>query len=57
MATKLQRKSTKFVGEWFAVLFFVAIIYVLVRPRSAGAETVKLFSEAMVALVRAATDI
>ncbi len=51
------RKSTRRIGEWFTVLFFVAIIYVLVRPRSKGAETVELFSKAAVALVRTATDI
>jgi hypothetical protein len=45
------------VADFFAALFIVAVIYVLVRPRSAAAEMVTNFSAALAALVRTATDI
>ena len=46
-----------FIADWFAALFFLAVVYVLVRPRSKAAETVKFFGDAMVSIVRAATDL
>jgi hypothetical protein len=44
------------VGDWIAALFLLVIIYVLVRPNSAAADAVDLFSKAMAAIVRATTD-
>ncbi len=44
-------------ADWFAALFLVAVVYVLVRPRSAAADAVKGFSDAMVAIVKTATDL
>lgn len=38
-------------------LFVVAIIYVLVRPRSAGVDFVKSFGAALTAIIKNATDI
>lgn len=43
-------------GDWVAAFFLVVIIYVLVRPNSAAAATVDLFSKAMASVVRAVTD-
>jgi hypothetical protein len=43
-------------GDWFAAFFLIVIIYVLVRPSSAAAEAVDLFSKAMTSIVRAVTD-
>lgn len=44
------------VGDVLALIFFLAILYVLVRPRSVAAEAVKEFSNAVVALVKTVTD-
>lgn len=44
------------VADWLAALFLVAAVYVLVRPRSASADLITQFSNAMVAIVRTATD-
>lgn len=44
------------VGDWIAGIFLVVIIYVLVRPSSAAASAVDLFSKAMASIVRAVTD-
>jgi len=44
-------------ADILTALFVVAIITVLVRPRSAAAEAVRSFSSAMAALVRTVTDI
>lgn len=44
------------VGDWIAALFLLVIVYVLVRPNSAAADAVDLFSKAMAAVVRATTD-
>lgn len=44
-------------ADWFAVLFIVAIIYVLVRPRSKAAELVDGFGRFVIALVSKATDL
>lgn len=43
-------------GDWVAGIFIVALIYVLVRPRSAAADAVTLFSKGMAAIVRNVTD-
>ena len=45
------------VGDWVAALFFVAVVYVLVRPQSAAADMVTQFSKAMAAIVRSVTDL
>lgn len=50
-------KAKALLGDWVAALFLVVVIYVLVRPRSAAAEAVDLFSKAMAAIVRSVTDI
>lgn len=44
------------VGDWVAALFLVTVVYVLVRPRSAAADAVELFSKGMAAIVRNVTD-
>lgn len=44
-------------GDWFAVLFLLAIVYVLVRPASQAAKLVDALGAAAVAVVRRATDI
>ena len=43
-------------GDWVAAFFLIVIIYVLVRPRSAAADAVDLFSKGMAAIVRNVTD-
>lgn len=43
-------------GDWIAALFLLVIVYVLVRPSSAAASAVDLFSKAMASIVRAVTD-
>lgn len=45
------------VGTWFGVAFLVAVVYVLVRPRSGAAQLVNAVGRAGVAIVRRATDI
>lgn len=49
------RKSL--VADWFVGIFLLAMVYVLVRPRSKAAELVTNFSNAVVAMVKAATDL
>lgn len=44
-------------ADWLGLLFIVAIIYVLVRPRSKAAELVDAFGRMLVAMVRSATDL
>lgn len=44
-------------GDWFMLLFVVAAVYVLVRPRSKAAEFVTSIGGMMTAMVRRATDI
>lgn len=44
-------------GDWFAAFFLLAIVYVLVRPRSQAAQLVSALGKFSVALVRRATDI
>lgn len=43
------------VGEWVSLLFFAALIYVMVRPGSPAVAAVQEFGKAMVALVQTAT--
>ncbi len=43
-------------GDWAGAFFLVVIIYVLVRPSSAAAAAVDLFSKAMTSIVRGVTD-
>lgn len=43
-------------GEWFGLLFALAVVYVLVRPSSAAAQLVDLVGRTGVAIVRRATD-
>jgi hypothetical protein len=50
------RAAKSSIGDWIAALFLVVIIYVLVRPSSAAASAVDLFSKAMASIVRAVTD-
>ena len=45
------------VGAMFAGVFYVALLYVLVRPGSRGAESIRAFGDMTSALIRTATDI
>lgn len=44
-------------GDVAAGVFFLAAIYVLVRPSSKGADLVKGFTDAAVAIVKTATSL
>lgn len=44
------------IGDWIAGLFLLTAIYVLVRPSSAAADAVTMFSRGMAAIVRNVTD-
>lgn len=44
------------IGQWFGLLFLLAVVYVLVRPRSGAAQLVAGAGAAAVAIVRRATD-
>lgn len=44
------------VGDVLAVGFLLAVVYVLVRPRSGAAQLVQAIGTAGVAIVRRATD-
>lgn len=44
-------------GDWFAVLFVVGVVYVLVRPSSNAAQFVAAIGKFGRALVSTATDI
>lgn len=46
-----------YLGDFLAGVFFLAIIYVLVRPSSKGAQLVTGLGNAMTAIVTAATDL
>lgn len=50
-------KKLGIVGDLLAAVFVIAIIYVLVRPRSAAVDMITQFSKALTALVQTATDI
>lgn len=43
-------------GDWFGLLFFVAILYVLVRPQSNAAQLIQYLGSFLKALVSSATD-
>lgn len=43
------------ITDWLGVLFIVAVVYVLVRPRSAAGQLVEAVGAALAAMVRAAT--
>lgn len=44
-------------GDVLAGLFVVAVIYVLVRPRSAGVAFVQAVGSALTAIVKSAADL
>lgn len=44
-------------GDWFGLLFAVAVLYVLVRPQSKAADLVSALFKLMRALVRRAADL
>lgn len=50
-------KGKRLVADWITGIFLVTAVYVLVRPRSKAAELVQMFSNALVAMVRTATDL
>lgn len=43
--------------DWIGLLFLVAILYVLVRPRSKAGELVEAFGAMLTAIVSTATDL
>jgi hypothetical protein len=43
-------------GDWFAVLFVVAVVYVLVRPKSNAAQFIAAIGAFLRALVKQVTD-
>jgi hypothetical protein len=45
------------VADIFAGVFTVAVLYVLARPKSKAAEMIRLASNAVVAIVKTATDL
>lgn len=44
------------VGDWFAILFVVTVVYVLVRPKSNAATFIAAVGGFLRALVKSATD-
>lgn len=44
-------------ADWLGLAFVVAIIYVIVRPRSKVGEAVEALGSLMISLVRKATDL
>lgn len=44
-------------ADWITGLLLLAMVYVLAKPDSAGAEFITAFSGAMAALVKTATNI
>jgi len=46
-----------YLADLLAAVFLLAILYVLVRPQSKGADLVNGFGAAMTAIVTAATDL
>jgi preprotein translocase subunit YajC len=44
------------IGEWFTIVFIVAIFYVLVRPQSKAAELLTAVGQLLKALVSTVTD-
>jgi hypothetical protein len=51
------KKLQGMLGDLLAAVFLLALIYVLVRPRSASVQAVDAIGKAVVAIVRTATDI
>ena len=45
------------IADFIAAVFLVTVIYVLVRPRSAAPDAVKIVGDALAALVRTAVNI
>lgn len=45
------------VSDFVTAVFFLTVVYVLVRPRSRAVDLVKSFSDAVTAMVRAAVDL
>ena len=45
------------VGDFLAAIFLLALVYVLVRPRSRASEAVRLFGDAVASLVRTVTNL
>lgn len=45
------------ISDWFTMLFFVVLLYSLVRPQSKANEFIKAFTDATVAIVKTATDL
>lgn len=43
-------------ADVFALIFIVLIVYILVRPRSKAADLVQAFTDAIIAVLRAATS-
>ena len=43
--------------DWLGIAFVVAIVYVLVRPRSRAGELVEAFADFIAAMVRSATSL
>lgn len=44
-------------ADWLGLAFVVAIIYVIVRPRSKAGEAVEAVGQFMISMVRRATDL
>lgn len=44
------------IGDWFAILFVVTVVYVLVRPKSNAAQFIAALGRFLRALVATATD-
>lgn len=45
------------IGDVLAISFVLAIVYVLVRPRSKAAEAIQAVGDMLVAMVRRAVDL
>ncbi len=45
------------VGDFVTAVFLLAVVYVLVRPRSKAADAVRLFGDAIATLVKTAVDL
>lgn len=44
-------------ADVIALIFVALIVYILVRPRSKAAELVQMFTDAVIAVIRSATDL
>lgn len=44
-------------ADWFGLVFVVAIIYVIVRPRSKVGGAIEALGSLMISMVRRATDL